>query len=286
MEAAAYTNFYACYLLQSHKEKFEKHCYIGSTPDPIRRIRQHNGEIKGGAVKTVKKRPWRMVIAVHGFPNKYAALQFEWAWQHPHLSRHFRDGQIPSNHPSTRKAFTLKEKSLMSYKLVVLSEMLHTSVWRRWPLKILFTSTDVASEFAQLEKAPPVHISINIGPLETIAHFVYDNDEMRHLAARLETMNLHKKPNDCVICMEEMDVKVFLSYINHQLIRRSTNRGCTVCETIVPCRRICCVWPTGSCAKSTAGSLQPPSTTRTSTNSCCRSLAPVRCAEVICDGAI
>ncbi|KAF7790665.1 hypothetical protein EIP86_001621 [Pleurotus ostreatoroseus] len=54
--------------------------------------RQHNGVISSGAWKTRNGRPWVMQMIVHGFPSKLAALQFEWAWQHPHISRHLRDG--------------------------------------------------------------------------------------------------------------------------------------------------------------------------------------------------
>lgn len=53
--------------------------------------RQHNGEISQGAWKTKNSRPWVMQMIVHGFPSKLAALQFEWAWQHPYISRHLRD---------------------------------------------------------------------------------------------------------------------------------------------------------------------------------------------------
>lgn len=64
--------------------------YIGSTPDPVRRKRQHNGELKQGAFRTRKGRPWDMDLIVWGFPHKIAALQFEWAFQKPHLSRHLK----------------------------------------------------------------------------------------------------------------------------------------------------------------------------------------------------
>lgn len=56
--------------------------YAGVSPDPVRRLRQHNGELKGGAKYTTSKgNGWRHLCLVSGF-NKIQALQFEWAVKH------------------------------------------------------------------------------------------------------------------------------------------------------------------------------------------------------------
>ena len=68
--------------------------YVGFTNEPQKRLRQHNGEIKGGARKTRMGRPWEMLGFVHGFRSKVAALQFEWAWQHPTMSRFLKGGAL------------------------------------------------------------------------------------------------------------------------------------------------------------------------------------------------
>ena len=75
-------NNYYVYLLES-----TNNCtYIGATTDLDHRLRQHNMELKGGAVATsrrVKKGyTWKRVCHVSGFPTWSAALQFEWAWKH------------------------------------------------------------------------------------------------------------------------------------------------------------------------------------------------------------
>lgn len=57
--------------------------YAGVSPDPVRRLRQHNGEIKGGAKYTLSKGPgWEHVCFVKGFQNKIQTMQFEWAVKH------------------------------------------------------------------------------------------------------------------------------------------------------------------------------------------------------------
>ena len=57
--------------------------YAGVSPDPVQRLRKHNGEICGGAKYTTSKGPgWKHVCIVSGFQNKIQALQFEWAVKH------------------------------------------------------------------------------------------------------------------------------------------------------------------------------------------------------------
>ena len=59
--------------------------YVGATVDLDRRLRQHNKEIKGGAVATgtrvAKGDVWIRAAHVTGFPDWQAALQFEWRWK-------------------------------------------------------------------------------------------------------------------------------------------------------------------------------------------------------------
>ncbi|KAL9190441.1 hypothetical protein ACHAXT_007652 [Thalassiosira profunda] len=82
-----------CYLLRSLDPKHPLKTYIGFTTHPQRRIRQHNGLLKSGGARRTKRsgRPWTFVCVVHGFEDKIAALQFEWAWQNVDKSKSFRE---------------------------------------------------------------------------------------------------------------------------------------------------------------------------------------------------
>jgi predicted GIY-YIG superfamily endonuclease len=59
--------------------------YVGATVDLYHRLRQHRGEIKGGArVTTMKIKQgytWERILYITGFPDWKAALQFEWAFK-------------------------------------------------------------------------------------------------------------------------------------------------------------------------------------------------------------
>ena len=81
--------------------------YVGATVDLNRRLRQHNKEIKGGAVatgvKVEKGEAWIRVAHVEGFPDWQSALQFEWRWKQ--LSRKLP----PKMFPLERRMKALKQ---------------------------------------------------------------------------------------------------------------------------------------------------------------------------------
>ena len=78
-----------CYLLYSGSAK----TYIGATVDPNRRLRQHNGELVGGARRTSGLQ-WKRALYVGGFPDWTAALQFEWSWKRHGRGKHGLFGKI------------------------------------------------------------------------------------------------------------------------------------------------------------------------------------------------
>lgn len=65
--------------------------YVGATLDVDRRLRQHNGELCGGAAATSGCQ-WVRVCHITGFPHERGALQFEWKWKN--LSKRQQGGAL------------------------------------------------------------------------------------------------------------------------------------------------------------------------------------------------
>jgi predicted GIY-YIG superfamily endonuclease len=74
---------YVCYLITNGR-----FTYVGITNDMPHRLRQHNGELAGGARYTSRKaiegQPWYVAALVTGIEHKNDALSFE---KHVHIRR-------------------------------------------------------------------------------------------------------------------------------------------------------------------------------------------------------
>lgn len=80
-------NKYYCYIIRSTNPNFSNSTYNGSTNNLVRRLRQHNGEIVGGAKATRGKGPWVYIGIWEGFQTHKEALSCEWRIKHPTNSR-------------------------------------------------------------------------------------------------------------------------------------------------------------------------------------------------------
>ncbi|KAJ0975621.1 hypothetical protein J5N97_017586 [Dioscorea zingiberensis] len=55
--------------------------YVGVTTNFARRLKQHNGELKGGAKASSAGRPWTLACIIRGFRNRSEACVFESKWK-------------------------------------------------------------------------------------------------------------------------------------------------------------------------------------------------------------
>ena len=77
------------YVIQSLEPRYSRRgsllpgfFYVGASTEPLRRLRQHNGEIVGGGKYTPKHRPW-VLRAVYGpYVDKSEAMKAEWRLKH------------------------------------------------------------------------------------------------------------------------------------------------------------------------------------------------------------
>lgn len=75
VEEASDTEKFYVYIILS---EVSNRTYVGMTNNVIRRLRQHNGEIKGGAKYTTSGRPWKHHMVLGPYETISEACKVEW----------------------------------------------------------------------------------------------------------------------------------------------------------------------------------------------------------------
>ncbi|KAF5010226.1 hypothetical protein FDECE_3585 [Fusarium decemcellulare] len=201
--------------------------YIGSTPHPARRLKQHNGEARGGAVRTARQtlRPWEPIILVTGFPSSIAALKFEWALTNPHVTMH-----IPADERLTKTTQKAKRKGkprkpIHSLRSVVSNLHLLVKVpsFARWPLTLHFFAPDskkawdnwLKSTDASPKEGMKIHTDFGLskqpqfrGPTSEpwgIHALPVDYAPMKEYVEKAHNIVSFEREGKCVHCHEELE---------------------------------------------------------------------------------
>ena len=102
--------------------------YIGATKDPDHRLRQHNGELSGGA-KATKGKQWTQAFYLSGFPDWRSTLQFEWAWKYYGRGKPGLKGKIAAlNILRTKDRATSKSRPFVEWPAPILGHFTHFQV--------------------------------------------------------------------------------------------------------------------------------------------------------------
>ncbi|KAI1078713.1 hypothetical protein F5B20DRAFT_201321 [Whalleya microplaca] len=222
---------YTVYILRSSVRHAS--LYIGSTPNPPRRLKQHNGEAKGGAARTSrnKLRPWQMVGIVSGFPGMVAALKFEWALSNSHKTLHIPStSRITHATQKKRSGQPKRPRHTITSILSNIHLLLRVPSFTRWPLTLHFFLPDVYAAWKKWCDTvdEPIRDTIPIltdfGPSEVSAgrntrspspsngpdeswgiHALpLDYAPMKDYVAKTQSLYQFEREGDCVVCGEAL----------------------------------------------------------------------------------
>lgn len=100
---------YVLYVLVSMSSggRSGRRTYVGVTTNLGRRVRQHNGLLRGGA-KATRGRQWRVAAVVSGLVGRSEAQRLEWALHHPRRAAKKRGVFKRLRHPFSRRIAHLR----------------------------------------------------------------------------------------------------------------------------------------------------------------------------------
>ena len=141
-------NEHYCYILRNKHDPDINRTYNGYTVNPVRRIRQHNQEITGGAkyTKSWGKKSWEIYVLIKGFPDNHNATQCEWKIKHP-----------------ARKRVRPQQYNCPEGRIIGLNEVLHLDKWTNNSIiynKDLSLKIWIVKEYAHLLTDMPSNIEI------------------------------------------------------------------------------------------------------------------------------
>lgn len=126
----------------------------------------------------------------------YPYFQFEWAWQHPHISRRLK-------HMPVKKS----GQRVFKYCLIVLSEMLKVGPWCRLPLTVRWLDHEFFEEYFKYVSAP-IHMPMCYG--KVISKKI-DKASSNRVVNEMETLD--KSLKFCSICGSCLEGKELVSCI-------------------------------------------------------------------------
>ncbi|KAI0445064.1 GIY-YIG catalytic domain-containing protein [Xylaria telfairii] len=219
-------SLYTVYILRSTVRHAS--LYIGSTPNPPRRLKQHNGEAKGGAARTSRQtlRPWEMVALVSGFPGMVAALKFEWALNNSHISMHIpAASRIAVSTQRKRNGYPKRPPHSVKSIVSNLHLLLRVPSFARWPLRLHFLAPEVHGAWTKccdtatqpLRKTIPIYTDF-VPPQNTagegaltepqesrgIHALPLDYAPMKSYVEKTQSLYSFEREGACVVCGEHL----------------------------------------------------------------------------------
>lgn len=125
--------YYIYRLFGSNKFNNYQYHYIGSTPYPKNRLRQHNGFISGGAKYThsklsvLKNNPfnlkWNFQFIIMTFFNKQSALSLEWHLKYPFSTKYNHKKKTRYNIKLNNETFNFRYPALSNDINIMLKQI-------------------------------------------------------------------------------------------------------------------------------------------------------------------